>query len=204
MKMRRFSCSIFLFVSMGMQGVCTTGAMAQMDSAEAESQRAKIEAARQALSQRLNEKERQCAQKFAVTLCTEQVRAERLAEEKKLKQQLAQINDFQRHERGLEQKQRSQEKFANQAEKMAHADLVSQEKRTDGKSESRMPTQPTGTPRARTPQPANLPTVSDAQRSANNANYQKKQDDATKKRAEVAKRLQEANPKKRGLPRPAP
>ncbi len=169
-------------------------------ASDTDAQRASIDDTRRNQTQRLDTLARDCERKFAVTRCLDQVHAERLAIESKLNRQETLLNDAQRQERGREQKERNRDKAAAQAEKMANlasAPLAqaNQPKLAQQPNAQAMPRQPASAARD--------PSLSVAERSAHLKDYQRKQADAIAKRAEVAKRLKDAEVKKSILPKPA-
>jgi colicin import membrane protein len=164
-----------------------------------ESQRAAIEEARHSQTQLLDAMARNCERKFAVTRCLEQVRAERLEIERGLKRQETLLNDAQRLARGREQKERNREKATAYAERMADLTNAASSQAKQPKQIPR-PRDPNTQPRP--PAGPKTPVLTAQARDAHVKAYQRKQADANTKRAEVAKRVQDAGAKKPSLPRP--
>ena len=168
-------------------------------------QRGVIEEARRIQTLRLNALEKDCASKFAVTRCLDQVHAGRLAVESKLKRQETLLNDEQRLERGRDQRERNREKAAAQAEKLANlANLANLENAPAVQiKQPKLAAQPLAQATSRQPvSSAQEPSLSVPERSAHAKDYQRKQADVIARRAAVAKRLKDAGTKKTSLPKP--
>ena len=160
--------------------------------------RALIEDTRRTQTQRLNALDKDCERKFAVTRCLDQVRTERLEMEGRLNRQETVLNDAQRLERAREQKERSQEKLAAHAQKLAK--LTSEP--PPPVKQPKLAAQPTSPGRNTALNADKEPALSAQERSARAQDYQRKQADAAAKRAEVAMRLKDAGAKKPSLPKP--
>lgn len=167
-------------------------------ASDSDTQRVAIEESRRNQAQRLDARTKDCAQKFAVTRCLEQVHQERLQAEGNLNRQEAVLNDAQRLERGRERMERNREKVAVHAEKMAN---LARETAT-GPKQPKALAEPTAPARQGLTDASKASVPSTQERNANTKNYARKQEDATAKRAEVAKRLKEAGTKKPSLPKP--
>lgn len=171
-------------------------------------QRGVIEEARRIQTLRLDALEQDCASKFAVTRCLDQVHAGRLAVESKLKRQETLLNDAQRQERGREQRERNREKAAAHAEKLANlANLANLENLENAPAvqirQPKLAAQPLAQATSRQPvSSAHEPSLSVSERSAHAKDYQRKQADVIARRAAVAKRLKDAGTKKTPLPKP--
>ena len=165
---------------------------------DADAQRAAIKESRFLQTQRLDAMAKECEHKFAVTSCLDRVRKERFDIEGKLNHQEAALNEAQRIARALEQQERSRERAAAQAKKLAN---LAQETPTTVKQPKQAP-QATAPARTSDSMAAKEPAISAQDRTANVRNYNQKQVDAIAKRAEVAKRLREAGAKKATLPKP--
>ena len=165
---------------------------------DSDTQRVAIEESRRNQSQRLDARTTDCAQKFAVTRCLEQVHQERLQAEGNLNRQEAVLNDAQRLERGRERMERNREKAVAHAEKMVN---LARQTATSPKQPKPL-AEPTAPARQGFTDASKASVPSTQERSANTKNYARKQEDATAKRAEVAKRLREAGTTKPSLPQP--
>ena len=165
-------------------------------------QRGVIEEARRIQTLRLDALEQDCASKFAVTRCLDQVHAGRLAVESKLKRQETLLNDAQRQERGRDQRERNREKAAAQAEKLANLANLANAPAVQIK-QPKLAAQPLAQATSRQPvSSAQEPSLSVSERSAHAKDYQRKQADVIARRAAVAKRLKDAGTKKTPLPKP--
>lgn len=165
---------------------------------DADAQRAAIKESRFLQTQRLDAMAKECEHKFAVTSCQDRVRKERFDIEGKLNRQEAALNEAQRIERALEQQERSRERAAAQAKKLAN---LAQATPTTVKQPKQAP-QATAPARTSASIAAKETAISAQDRAANANNYNQKQVDAIAKRAEVAKRLKDAGAKKATLPKP--
>jgi hypothetical protein len=189
----------FILVSLMVTGAGSDASASEApDSVNADAQRASIEESRRVQTQRLDSMAKDCERRFSTTRCLEQVRTERLAIEGKLNRQEALLNDAQRRERGREQEERIRDKAAAHAEKLKDMAKAPEPMPKQAKPAP----QPTGQANVRPPVSAKEPVLSVQERSAHAREYQRKQADALAKRAEVAKRLKDAGPKKNALPKP--
>lgn len=173
----------------------------------------RINAERKVLNARYAEDDKACFQKFAVTPCRNELRAERRLKLDALRKEEVELNDAKRHRRSQLQREQVRQRELDAAERRADTARDAAEKA------ARQPNEPLGSqgkPRAEpTPRQPPKPTpphvrqppapVDHAAQSAEErARYEQKQKDAAEHKAEIERRNAERDPSKAPKPLPAP
>ena len=173
----------------------------------------RISAERKALNERYAEEDKACFQKFAVTPCRNELRAQRRTKIDALRKEEVVLNDAKRQRRAELQAAQLHQRELEAAERRADTERKAAEK---AERQPNAPLSPQGTPRAeptpRQPPKANPPHVRQppapvdrsAQSAEERARYEQKQKEAAEHKAEIERRNAERDPSKQPKPLPAP
>lgn len=170
-----------------------------------ESERSRIDNARQQKMAELDAEALACVSKFAVTDCQNKVSTRRRQLLTDLKRQEARLNTLERRQKGLEQLQRSDEKAADSAARQMELqmgqDRTSQSDKKKAQDEKILKHQQQGTP-AGSPPPAGRSTsaIDPKEVEANREAYAEKQKALEKRRKDRDQRLLDHGPGSPPLP----
>ena len=182
--------------------------------AQRDARRQQIAQARDEENARRNAELEVCSRKFAVSACTRQVETQRRAALNLLRDEEVRLNDLDRQQLALEQRERTLEKMQERARREAElaasasssslqgTSKVAEQQRKQAQAAAASPA--TRSPHVGAaqalPKPAAGPTP--AQQAANRRAYEERLEAAHKRQAEAARRRQEAPRDVRPLPSP--
>ena len=188
----------------------TAGAWAQDDAfyglPSVAQERARIDTLRRQQTAEFNAQERACHDRFAVVDCTNQVNKRRRAMQSELKRQEASLHDTERRQRGAEQLKRTEEKAAENAQRLSemepsNAAATVEARRKAQEDKVRQHAKPPAAAASAT-QPDKATGLEASTAAVNRADYARKQEAALQRKKDREKRLKEKGATTAPLPVP--